>query len=277
MASTHQVWRFEDVVLPGVHDQAPERTLVPQVGFTTGYCDLHDIAADGLGRIVLVSTLFSCLAHLSETHSFKPIWRPPFVTSLEPEDRCHLNGLAMREGKPYVASCFGATNAAEGWRPGKDNGGLVVDVMSNEVICSGLAMPHSPRYHNEQLWVCNSGVGQFGVIDQANGFFMPVASFPGFIRGASFYKDAAFVGCSRTRRKAFADAPIAKVIGSGEEGESCGIYMVNTKTGSASCCIRLDGEIDEIYDVMVMPNTRSASLVGFKGNDIMNTISLEPG
>ena len=29
---------------------------------------------------------------------FSPRWRPPFVSALAPEDRCHLNGLAMVDG-----------------------------------------------------------------------------------------------------------------------------------------------------------------------------------
>ena len=49
------------------------------------------------------NTLFSCLAAASPTHTFRPLWRPPFVSRLAPEDRCHLNGLALRDGEPrYV-------------------------------------------------------------------------------------------------------------------------------------------------------------------------------
>ena len=42
-----------------------------------------------------VNTRFSCLCTLNGIHSFVPRWRPPFVTALAPEDRCHLNGLGL--------------------------------------------------------------------------------------------------------------------------------------------------------------------------------------
>ena len=45
-----------------------------------------------------MNTLFSCLAGLDSRYSFVPRWRPPFISALAAEDRCHLNGLAMVDG-----------------------------------------------------------------------------------------------------------------------------------------------------------------------------------
>ena len=74
------------------------------------------VAIGGDGRIVFVNTLYSCLATLSERHSFKPIWRPPFISRLAAEDRCHLNGLAMRGGAPAFVTATSRSDAVNGWR-----------------------------------------------------------------------------------------------------------------------------------------------------------------
>jgi uncharacterized protein (TIGR03032 family) len=63
------------------------------------------------GRPVFVNTLFSCLATVDEQVSFRPVWQPRFVTALRPEDRCHLNGLAMQEGRPRFVTAAGMTDA----------------------------------------------------------------------------------------------------------------------------------------------------------------------
>src|SRR5262249_46557229 len=105
MSSLYQLWRFENSLAPGVLHEGYDRLYIPQVGYTTGDIDIHDIAIDEAGRIVFVSTLFGCLGTVSEQHSFVPLWQPPFLSRLAAEDRCHMNGLAMESGRPrYVTS-----------------------------------------------------------------------------------------------------------------------------------------------------------------------------
>src|SRR5687768_12950162 len=52
----------------------------------------------------IVNTRFSCLCTLHPDYSFVPHWRPPFITALAAEDRCHLNGLAVVDGRPRYAT-----------------------------------------------------------------------------------------------------------------------------------------------------------------------------
>src|SRR5205085_2915823 len=82
-----------------------------------------------------------------------PRWRPPFITALAAEDRCHLNGLGVVEGQPKYVTALGETDAAGGWRADKPQGGCLIDVPSGEVISRGLSMPHSPRWHDGRLWL----------------------------------------------------------------------------------------------------------------------------
>lgn len=147
MSSQYQIWRFENVFEAGQQQDGFDRLYVPQVGFTTGDLDIHDMAVDSNGQLVFINTLFSCLAELSETHSFKPLWHPTFISKLAAEDRCHLNGLAMRDGQPAYVTAVGQSDVADGWREHRTDGGIVIDVNSKEIVCSELSMPHSPRWY----------------------------------------------------------------------------------------------------------------------------------
>ena len=127
--------------------------------------------------------MFGCLATLSQRASFQPLWRPPFLSALVPEDRCHLNGLAMRDGRAAFVTVVSRSDVADGWRDKRRDGGCVLDVASGEAVCTGLSMPHSPRWYRDRLWVLNSGTGELGSVDLASGRFEPIAFCPGYLRG----------------------------------------------------------------------------------------------
>jgi uncharacterized protein (TIGR03032 family) len=79
------------------------------------------------GELWVVNTRFSCLCTLDRSASFAPRWRPPFVSALEPTDRCHLNGLGMVDGRPCYVTALGETDEPAGWRANKAGGGLLID------------------------------------------------------------------------------------------------------------------------------------------------------
>jgi uncharacterized protein (TIGR03032 family) len=112
MSSLFQLWRFANILDPGQAYNGYDRAYVPIVGYTTGDLDIHDMALDGNNRIVFVNTLFSCLATVGEKDSFVPLWRPPFISKLAAEDRCHLNGLAMDNGEPAYVTAIASTDVA---------------------------------------------------------------------------------------------------------------------------------------------------------------------
>jgi uncharacterized protein (TIGR03032 family) len=165
LSSLYQVWRFENLFTAGEQQDGFDRLYLPQVGYTTGDLDIHDMAVGADGRLVFVNTLFGCLATLSATHSFKPLWQPPFVSRLAAEDRCHLNGLAMKDGRPAYVTAVSQSDVVDGWRDHRADGGVVIDVKRNEIVAKGLSMPHSPRWHQGRLWLLNSGTGEFGHVD----------------------------------------------------------------------------------------------------------------
>ena len=276
MSSLHQVWRFENVFTNGEIQDDYDRLYVPQVGNTTGDLDIHDMAVDADGRLVFVNTLFGCLATLSESHSFRPLWRPPFISRLAAEDRCHLNGLAMKDGRPAYVTAVSQSDVVDGWRDHRANGGVVIDVNSNQVILGGLSMPHSPRWHNGRLWLLNSGTGDFGYVDIENGRFMPVTFCAGYMRGLAFHGDYALVGLSKPRHnKTFSGLPLDGNLKAKQAEPRCGIQVIDLRTGHAVHWVRFEGLVEELYDVLALPGVRCPMALGFKTDEIRRVLSIE--
>jgi uncharacterized protein (TIGR03032 family) len=204
LATLFQVWRLENVLTPEARtSEGADRHYVPRVAHTTGDLDIHDIGVMPDGRIIFVNTLYSCLAQLSGTHSFRVYWKPPFISKLAPEDRCHLNGLAMRDGVPAYVTAVCKSDIVNGWRDRRAEGGCVVDVAANRVVSEKLSMPHSPRLYRDRLWVLNSGKGFLGTVDPQSGEFAPHTFCPGFLRGLAFHNGYALVGLSLPRDGSF--------------------------------------------------------------------------
>src|SRR5262249_11757668 len=158
----------------GRHDAC----FLPRTIHFTGDVQMHEMAwADE--ELWFVNTRFSCLCTRSSTYTFVPRWRPRFISALAPEDRCHLNGLGLVHGRPRYATALGQTDTPAGWREHKKDGGVLIDVDSNEVIVSGLSMPHAPRWYNGQLWVLDSGTGSIGVVEPQSGRYQSIAELPG--------------------------------------------------------------------------------------------------
>jgi uncharacterized protein (TIGR03032 family) len=259
---------------PGQNHQGFDRVYVPQVGYTTGDVDAHDVAIDDEG-VLFVNTLFSCLARPSETHSFVPVWQPPHITKLAAEDRCHLNGLAIKEGKAGYVTCVSQTDVNEGWREHRQVGGVVIDVQNNEVVAGGLSMPHSPRWYNGKLWVLNSGEGEFGYVDLKTGQFEAVAFCPGYLRGMSFHGDYAVVGLSKPREnKTFEGLNLQKKLEAKQVQPRCGLQVINLTTGDVVHELRIEGIVEELYDVCVLPEVRRPMAIGFMNEEIRRVLSL---
>ena len=276
MSSLYQIWRFQNMLGPGEQTDGYDRLYVPQLSYTTGDCDIHDMGVDADGQLVFVNTLFSCLATTSDTHSFRPLWQPPFISRLAAEDRCHLNGLAMRDGQPAYVTAVSNSDAADGWRERRRDGGMVVDVESNDIVAGGLSMPHSPRWYRGRLWLCNSGTGEFGSIDLASGAFEPLTFCAGYLRGVAFHGDYALLGTSKPRHnKTFSGLPLDDALAQRNVEARCGIQVVDLRSGDAVHWIRFEGLVDELYDVITLPGVRNPSLIGFVSDEIRRLISIE--
>jgi uncharacterized protein (TIGR03032 family) len=276
MSSLYQLWRFENILPPGEQYNDHDRLYIPRVGYTTGDLDIHDLAVDTGGRVVFVNTRFSCLATLSEKCSFTPLWRPPFISKLAAEDRCHLNGLVLDEGQPRYVTAVSTSDVTDGWRDRRRDGGVVVDVQSNQVIASGLSMPHSPRVHQGRLWLLNSGTGYLGSTDLAGGTFQPLTFCPGYLRGLAFAGDYAIVGLSGPRhdQKTFGGLALDEELAAHGASPRCGLYVIDLRSGDVAHWIRVEGMVSELYDVVVLPGVVRPMALGFKTDEIQRLLTI---
>ncbi len=277
VSTRHQLWQLTNALGKGERFQSYDRLYVPRLAHTTGDLDIHDIALDDEGALVFVNTLYSCLARLSDRYSFTPIWKPKFISKLAPEDRCHLNGLAMVDGQPGYVSVVGRTDVYEGWRDKRGSGGAIIDVRSSEIVATGLSMPHSPRVYRDKLWVLNSGTGEFGQVDTNDGHFEPVTFCPGYIRGLAFVEDYAVIGLSKARaNRTFTGLELDQRLEQKNAEARCAIMVIDLRTGDIAHWIQLDGLIRELYDVQVLPGVRQAMSLGIRTDEISRTITIDP-
>jgi uncharacterized protein (TIGR03032 family) len=273
MSTLYQLWRFENSLDPGQNYQGYDALYVPRLAYTTGDLDIHDLGIDASGEPMFVNTLFGCLARPSATASFVPLWRPPFISRLAAEDRCHLNGLAMEGGQARYVSAVSRSDVADGWRDRRVDGGIVMDVSNNEIVCEGLSMPHSPRLHQGRLWVLNSGAGQFGYVDLTRGVFEPVAFLPGYLRGLAFCGDFALVGLSTCREnRTFSGLPLDAELARRDAEPRCAIAVVDLRSGDAVHWLRIVGFVRELYDVVTLLGVQRPMALGFKSDEIRRHI-----
>ena len=277
MSTLYQLWRFENALEAGETHDGYDRLYVPRLAWTTGDVDAHDVAVDRSGRVIFVNTLFSCLATVSERHSFVPLWQPPFVTRLAAEDRCHLNGLALDGGAPSYVTAVARSDAHEAWRDHRKDGGVVIDVRSNEIVAEGLSMPHSPRMHRDQLWLLDSGNANFGYVDLKRGRFEPVAFCPGYARGLAFAGDFAIVGLSKPREnKTFSGLALDERLREKNIEARCQLQVIDLKRGDVVHSLRIEGVVAELYDVITLRGVRRPTALGFKTDEIRRVISMGP-
>jgi uncharacterized protein (TIGR03032 family) len=249
---------------PGKHDAL----FLPRSAHVTGDVRVHEIDFAG-DDLWVVNTRFSCLCTLAPGSNFVPRWRPPFVSRLAPEDRCHLNGLAVVGGRPKYVTCLGATDTPGGWRANKRNGGLLLDVPTGGVVLSGLSMPHSPRQYRDRLWVLESGEGGIGYVD--GGRLHTVARLPGFTRGVGFSGPVAFVGLSQVRESAvFAGLPLTER----PEERACGVWAVDLTDGKTVGFLRFESGVEEVFAVQVLADTVFPELLNEDEDAIGNTFVL---
>lgn len=275
-----QLVRLENVLQPGqLANKAHDKVYVPRNLQVFGNIDFHEMGIRTDGRVVVVNTRFSCLCEPSLTHSFKPIWKPDFISKLAPEDRCHLNGLAMVDGAPKYVTAVCRSDVVDGWRDRRHDGGVVIDIDTNEIIAEGLSMPHSPRWHDGKIWLLNSGTGELGWIDTSvddkSKRFTPVAFFPGFLRGLAFHNGYAFATLSKPRHQRFDGLELADKLEAKDADAWCGIQIINLNTGDVAQWLRLDGAITELFDICVLPGVNNPLTIGPNSAEIQNFLTIE--
>jgi uncharacterized protein (TIGR03032 family) len=254
LATRHDLWIFANspLLAGNYHENEPGRydaLYLPRATYHTGDLHTHDVTLLG-NEVWLAATRFSCLAKVSYDFNFLPVWKPPFVSDLVPEDRCHLNGIAVRDGRPRYVTALGTTDVAGAWREQKATGGVLIDLDSNDIVLGNLAMPHSPRWHDGRLWTLNSGAGELLLVDHQRGRAEVVCRLPGYLRGLCFRGPYALVGlCKIRERHIFGGLPVQ------QRGETllCGVAVVDLRSGKEAGFFEFTAGCEELYDVQFLP------------------------
>lgn len=279
VTSDTQLLRFDNLMIPGQRTtDGVDAMFAPRFSYFTGDLDAHDVATVGEGTPIFANTLFNCVVRPSRSHSFEPVWRPDFISRLAAEDRCHLNGIAVRDGELRYATMVSRTNVFDGWREHRDAGGVVIDVTTGEVVCDGLSMPHSPRWHDGRLWLHNSGTGEFGHVDMDEKRFVPLTFCPGYLRGLSFIDETtAVVGLSLPRQnKTFSGLALDDRLKEAGVSARCGVYFIDLTNGDVIHSLTIQGVVTELYDVVCFDGISKPALIGPTTSDIKRTLSVPP-
>ena len=253
---------------PGRYDAL----FLPRMTWHTADLGIHDIAIAS-DEVWLVNTRFSCLSVLDSEYSFIPRWSPSFITSLMPEDRCHLNGLTLVNDKPGFVTALGQTDTANGWRENKTTGGVVINVQTDEIVLDGLAMPHSPRWHDDTLWVLNSGAGQLLKVNADDGSTEVVCELQGYLRGLTFVDHYAIIGLCKIRESnVFGGMPVQEKY----DSLKCGVAIVDTLSGNTVGFFEFTEACTEIYDIRFLPGVLRPNILNLQKEEARRAITAPP-
>jgi uncharacterized protein (TIGR03032 family) len=239
--------------------------------YHTSPMDLHDLEF-GEGLIWGVNTMFSCLSVHDVTYSFRPKWKPPFISELVPEDRCHLNGMAMVNNLPKYVTALSQDNTKQGWRKDKLKTGVLMEVPSGEIILDGLSMPHSPRIYKDELYVLESGCGHLIKVNINEKSSELIYNFDCFIRGMSFHNNIALIGKSKIREtsKDFDDLDVKK------NSKYAGLMFFDMDKKQILGEVNYETDVEEIFDVQILENTINPVVITSQ-IERMNDIITFPG
>ena len=277
VATRFQVWRLENVLTDGPTADGYDALFVPQIGWVTGAVQAQDIAVMPGGNVLFANTMFSCIGAVSPTYSFHPVWRPPFIDALVPEQRCYLNGLATDGDRPLFVTMASPSETRRGWRDEIVGGGTVYDVETSIPVVGGLTLPSSPRLYGDRLWMLEAGTGYFGVIDPANGQFEKAILCPGFVRGLAFHDNFAVTSTSRHfAGQEIGGMPVEENLARSNAQSRCALVVLDLEKGVLAHWMRIEGQVDEILDVAILPGVRRPAVIGLDGDEIQRILSIAP-
>ncbi len=254
LATQHHLWVFDNA--PALaRMQGRDALFLPRCTFPADGLYLHDVGFAG-DDLCVINTRWSVLNWVRESGDTARRWRPSWVTQDAPEDRCHLNGLAVVDGHARYITALGETDTREGWREGRRAGGIVADVEGGHILARGLCMPHSPRWHRGLLWALNSGEG--ALVQISDGQARPVCHVQGFARGLCFDRHYALIGLSGIREtNVFGGLPVHRRW----PELQCGVAVVDLRSGTQVGFLRFTSGCHELYDVHFLPGMRNANIL----------------
>lgn len=277
LSSFMQIWRLENLLAQGeIAEGQFDLQLMPRQTFITGTLDVHEMEVDAEGRLVFVATDYSCLGMLDPVHSFRPIWKPPFISEIAGGDRCHINGLGMLDGRPKYVTAVSQTDVEKGWHGRPLPKGVIIDVDADSVVTDKLAMPHSPRAVDGKIYALDSGRGYLVEVDPATGELSDIAFCPGFLRGLAIVGDFAVVTISKPRYGTFEGVPIAGEMERHGMKPMCAVMIIEIPSRKVVEWLTLEGYVEELFTVVAMPGVKCPSSIGPTADDFPLRVTFDP-
>lgn len=277
LSTHHHIWKLENGLEDGYHYEGWDRVYLPRLSHVTGGVDVHDLVRAGDGHLYGVITGYNCIARIcpEEKGCFTPFWKPPFVTEIVGEDRCHLNGFCLDENDEFAyATVVGVSNEKGGWREHKNDGGVIIDMRTDEIVAEGLSMPHTPRLYQGDLWVLEAGTGHLCRVNPKTKEVERKLWRPGFLRGLRFYKNYALICCSSPRDKTFKGLPLDDELEKRKVQPQCALDVVDLNSMEVVFSMQITGTVKEIYDVALLPGCKQPLLHGVIGDEIRKFVVL---
>ena len=102
-----------------------------------------------------------------------------------------------------------------------------------------------------------------------------MAFCPGYLCGLSFHGDFALLGLSKARGDAaFMGLELEDALSSRGAEPQCGLYVIDLRNGDAVHWLRIEGVVEELYDVVFLPGVRRPMAFGFKSDEIRRTLNV---
>lgn len=236
---------YQNIAAPG-----EAGLYVPAAMHYTGSTGIHEVEWDSDGQLWFVNTRFSALSTLDPLLHFRALWRPFFVPELVDADCCHLNGMAMADGRPEIVTALGMAGDRDGWRRTAPDDGIAMRT-DQTILRRGLSLPHSPVVRDEGIWLLESGWGRIILLSRDGRDESEVRQFDGIVRGLVFAGEVAFLGLSHVRPNSGAVSAIIEARMAGPETTQ--IHALDPRSGRTIGHAELPfvGEISSITFVPV--------------------------
>lgn len=251
LATVRSVQEFAPVHID--YDKFPDKkeSLVfsKKKTYHTGYTDAHECIIRN-NKIVFVNTTNSSICAINEKGNMGRWWTPPFIKEVNYKDQCHLNDAYFGDSGLKYITALGKVDCSKLWRKDRSKG-IIYDVKNNKVL-TYLYMPHSPRVHRNNLYVCESGTGSVYVKKQGQDTFRVINRFQGLTRGLEFYKNYMLVGLSKGRTQRWETTPLAKKY----SNLLCGICVINLESNSLVGAIYFNDPVREMLDFDIIEHPK---------------------
>ena len=254
------LWRLENGARTGGFTADKREVYLPRLQHITGDLGITDLAVDGNGALLMCSGSLSIVGKACADASIEPVWKPPFLTKIDPENRCGLSGLGLYDAARHCVSLWSRSDQPDGWKKGYLESGVVMTIQDGSILCEGLSLPRSPRWGQGGLFLLNTGTAEFGRVDPDTKRFVPLCQCPSYPTGLALHGHWAVI--SVTEEPPDLALPAHESFASRGIKPFSGVLLVDTRTGDIAHNARFENSMKQVTGVAVITRTHAAVALG---------------